>query len=187
MSWRDSQTGYGWVSILLHWITAVAIVYMLFLGNSIAANQGEARAQALNLHTSVGLANYVVLWGRIVWRAVCGHPGPMPGQAGFFYMLGKWTHYVLLAALAVMLVSGPAMAWASGTEIAVFDWFSIPAAAEPNFRLRDSLHSLHRSSAIAIFIGIVLHLGGVYKHTAFNRDGTFIKMIVPSAGGRPDA
>ena len=186
MLWRDSRTGYGWVSIALHWITAVAIIYMLYLGNSIAANEGDARIDALNLHTSVGIANYVVLWGRIVWRAVCGHPGPMPGQQGVFYTMGKWTHYVLLGALALMLLSGPAMAWASGIDIAVFDWLSIPAAAEPDFGLRDALHRVHRASAIAIFIGIILHLGGVYKHTAFNRDGTFVKMIVPGSGGRPD-
>jgi cytochrome b561 len=184
MLWRDSQTGYGWVSIALHWITAVAIIYMLFLGNSIAVNQGEARVQALNLHTSVGIANYIVLWGRIVWRAAYGHPGPMPGQQGTFYTLGKWTHYVLLAALGVMLVTGPAMAWASGIDVAVFDWFSIPSATQANFELRDLLHRVHRASAITIFIGIVLHLGGVYKHTAFNRDGTFVKMIVPDRDGR---
>ena len=29
-----------------------------------------------------------------------------------------------------------------------------------------------------IIVGTVLHFGGVYKHAAFNQDGTFGKMLV---------
>ena len=184
MQLSDTETGYGWVSILLHWITAVAILMLLFIGNSIATLEGQARLDALNLHTSIGRSCYIFLWARIVWRVWVGHPGPNSGQRGFFFQLGKWTHYVILLALGLMLVTGPAMAWASGIDIAVFDWFSIAAAAEPRFDLRDAFHSVHRASAITVFIGFIMHLGGVYKHTAFNHDGTFMKMILPTKSAR---
>ena len=180
MRLSDTPTGYGWISILLHWLTAIAIIVLLFAGSSIASTDPQRRTAALNFHTSVGVSCYLILWARIIWRVWVGHPGPNEKQRGFFYDLGRWTHYVLLIALGVMLISGPAMAWASGTDIQVFSWFTIPAAAEPVFGLRDSLHLVHRSSAIVIFLGIVLHLGGVYKHTAFNHDGTFVKMILPA-------
>jgi cytochrome b561 len=29
-----------------------------------------------------------------------------------------------------------------------------------------------------IIIGTILHIGGVYKHAAFNQDGTFSKMLI---------
>jgi cytochrome b561 len=175
----DTPAGYGWISILLHWLTAIAIIVLLFAGSSIASEDPLERAAALNFHTSVGVSCYVLLWARIVWRILVGHPGPNPKQQGLFFEMGKWTHYILLIALAGMLVSGPMMAWASGTDIVVFDWFEIPAASEPAFAMRDTLHIVHRSCAIVIFIGIVLHLGGVYKHTAFNHDGTFVRIILP--------
>ena len=179
MQLSDTPTGYGWISILLHWTTAIAIIVLLFAGSSIASDDPRQRTDALNFHTSVGVSCYVLLWARIIWRFLVGHPGPNERQKGFFYDLGKWTHYVLLLALGVMLLTGPAMAWASGTDIVVFDWFTISAAADPLFELRDSLHVVHRSCALIIFTGIVLHLGGVYKHTAFNHDGTFVKIILP--------
>ncbi|MGD2167829.1 MAG: cytochrome b/b6 domain-containing protein, partial [Gammaproteobacteria bacterium] len=138
------------------------------------------RAAALNFHTSVGVSCYLLLWARILWRVVVGHPAPNERQRGLFFKLGKWIHYILLVALGCMLLSGPAMAWASGTDIVVFDWFVIPAAIDPLFTVRDALHIVHRSCAIVMFIGIVLHLGGVYKHTAFNHDGTFTRIILPS-------
>lgn len=180
MRLSDTPTGYGWISILLHWITAIAIIVLLFAGSSIASSDPQRRIAALNFHTSVGVTCYLILWARIIWRVWVGHPGPNEKQRGFFYDLGKWTHYLLLVALAVMLISGPGMAWASGTDIQVFDWFAISAAEEPDLSLRDNLHLVHRSSAIVIFIGIVMHLGGVYKHTAFNHDGTFVKIIWPA-------
>ena len=34
-----------------------------------------------------------------------------------------------------------------------------------------------------IVIGVVLHLGGVYKHAAFDQDGTFGKMLVAASPG----
>jgi cytochrome b561 len=184
MRLTDTPTGYGWISILLHWVTAVVIVVMLFVGNSIEALLGAARLEAIDFHTSIGISSYLLLVARIAWRAVYKHPGPQSGQEGVMYVIGKWVHYLMLIALALMLVTGPVMAWASGIDIAVFDWFSIPAASLPNYPLRDALHVVHRFCAIVIFVGIVLHLGGVYKHTAFNRDGTFIKMIIPTARDR---
>jgi cytochrome b561 len=179
MRLRDTPTGYGWISIVLHWLTAIVIIAMLFIGSSIASTDPGERLAALNFHTSLGITSYIILWARIVWRFWVGHPGPNERQRGLFFELGKWTHYILMIALGGMLLSGPVMAWASGTDISVFGWFEIPAAAEPSYELRDTLHAVHRSCAIVIFIGVILHIGGVYKHTAFNHDGTFVKMILP--------
>jgi len=184
MSLKDTATSYGWVSIALHWITAIVIVALLFIGNSIATFEGDTRREAVLLHTSIGITAYLLLWGRIVWRFVYGHPGPLPGQTGVFFAIGKWVHYIVLAALACMLVSGPLMAWSGNGAIAVWDWFVIPAPFEAGFEFVDIMHSVHRTSAIIVFVGILLHLGGVYKHTAFNQDGTFMKIIVPGRRAR---
>ncbi len=193
MPLKDTPTGYGWVSIALHWVTAIVIIVLLFIGNSIATQLGEARVRAIDAHTSLAIAAYLLLWARIVWRFVYGHPGPLPKQRGVFHTLGKWAHYVLLLALAVMLVTGPVTAWLGGSSINVYDWFSIPSPFEVDFAARDAFHSVHRMAAIVIFLGILLHIGGVYKHTAFNQDGTLTKIIFaekedmsPADGAAPE-
>jgi cytochrome b561 len=176
---KDTATGYGWVSIALHWITAVMIVVLLFLGNSISAQEPANRGQAVDLHTSIALASYGLLGARIVWRFVYGHPGPLLRQRGLFFLIGKLVHYITLIALILMLITGPLTAWFAGDSIAVFDWATIPSPFDANFAARDLAHRIHRLAAITIFIGILLHLGGVYKHTAFNQDGTLVKIILP--------
>ena len=60
----------------------------------------------------------------------------------------------------------------------VFDWFAIPSPLATSFGLADFFHGIHTAAALIVFFGILLHLGGVYKHLAFHQDGTFTKMLV---------
>lgn len=176
---NDTATGYGWISIALHWVTAVVILYLLYLGSSIGSFEGDQRLLAVRRHTSVAIVSYLLLLARIVWRFVCGHPGPTREQRGWAFTLGKYTHYGMLAALVLMLVSGPLLQFSYGRDIEVFDWFVIPTPMAASFGLAGFLHAVHSTSALVIFLGIVLHIGGVYKHTAFNQDGTLAKIIIP--------
>jgi cytochrome b561 len=181
MRTSDTTNGYGWISIALHWLTAIAILTIWFIGSSITAQEDMAEYERLlRLHTSIAIAAYALLWVRIAWRFVKGHPGPLPGQAGAFYAIGKFTHYAILIAIALMLVSGPLMVWARGADIHVFDWFAIPGPFGMNMPLYDVMHTIHVWCSRVIIAGTLLHIGGVYKHAAFNQDGTFGKMLVAS-------
>lgn len=184
MSLKDTAAGYGWVSIALHWITFVSISLLLYFGSSIGAYEGTAREEMLRLHTSMAAVSYVFLWARVIWRFVWGHPGPTEDQGRIAFFVGKWTHMAMMVVLSIMLVTGPLTAWLGGQAIDVFDWFMISSPFEPNLSLAASVHRVHRWTAIALFIAILLHIGGVYKHLAFNQDGTFTKMLFPRKASR---
>jgi len=175
---RDTRTGYGWISIALHWLTAILILSIWFIGSSIQADTAAGSDATLRLHTSLAISAYVLLWIRIWWRFQQRHPKAMPSQAGVFYEIGKYTHYAILVAIALMLISGPLMVWSRGSAIYVWDWFTIPGPFGENMGLYTFLHSLHIWGSRVIIVGTLLHLGGVYKHAAFNQDGTFSKMLV---------
>ena len=183
MQIEDTGAGYGWLSIALHWITAFIVLAMLFIGSSISSLLGEERAAMVRLHTSIALSSYVLLWFRIWWRFRRGHPGPTGRQRGIFFTLGKYVHLALLIAIGAMLVSGPLMVWFGGSAIEMFDWFSISSPVASHAGLHGFFFAVHRTAATLIVIGIVMHLAGVYKHAAFNRDGTFTKMMIPSSAG----
>jgi cytochrome b561 len=187
MSLKDTATGYGWVSIALHWITAIVIIYMLYLGSSIGNLAGEARDAAILRHTSLAIASYAVLLGRIVWRFYYGHPGPTTEQRGWAFTFGKWCHFIMLIALSLMLVSGPLMHWSYGNDIVVYGWFVIPSPLETSLALAAFLHTVHAYSAVVVFVGFLLHIGGVYKHTAFNQDGTLAKILFPGRESLADS
>ena len=180
MRTRDTRTGYGWISIALHWLTAIIILTLWFIGSSIQADVAAGSQSTLQLHTSIAISAYVLLWARIVWRFMQGHPGPLTEQAGVFHTIGKYAHYIILIAVAIMLISGPLMVWSRGEVIHVFDWFTIPGPFGPNMNFFLFAHAVHVWCSRVIIVGTLLHLGGVYKHAAFNQDGTFGKMLVPA-------
>src|ERR1700678_3243427 len=178
MRLSDNQNGYGWISIALHWTTALIILVMWFIGNSIAVAEGASQDKLIPLHTSIAVSAYALLWLRVMWRVFKGHPGPLPKQRGVFYRIGVGVHLIMVAAIAVLLLSGPLMAWSGDIPIRVFDWFSIPAPFGMNARFFRAAHAVHVGAATVLIIGATLHIGGVIKHVAFNRDGTFAKMLL---------
>ena len=178
MRTRDTRTGYGWISIALHWLTAIVILTLWFIGSSIEADLSAGSSDQLRLHTSIAITAYVLLWARVIWRFKFKHPQATAEQKGLFYEIGKWTHYLILAAVAGMLLSGPLMVWSRGEPIYVFDWFTIPGPYGMNMDFFTVLHGIHVWCSRIIIVGTALHLGGVYKHAAFNQDGTFGKMLV---------
>jgi cytochrome b561 len=151
---------------------------MWFIGDSIAIAEGANKDQLIRLHTSIAILAYVLLWLRVLWRVLKGHPGPLPKQRGVFYRIGVAVHLIMVAAIAVLLVSGPLMAWSGDIPIRVLDWFSIPAPFGMNARFFSVAHAVHVGAATVLIIGATLHIGGVIKHVAFNRDGTFAKMLL---------
>ena len=178
MRLRDTCTGYGWISIILHWLGATLVLVVWFLGNSTQTAPAE-KAAAVAMHTSVAALASVALIGRIVWRIFESHPGPQPSQLGWSFSLGKFLHAALLLAIAIMLVSGPVMAWSTGGPIRVFE-FELPSPIGMHPNLWSVMHAVHANCALFIVYGVIIHLAGVFKHIIFNRDGTFDKIMVPA-------
>ena len=75
MRTTDTRTGYGWVSIALHWTTAIIVLTLWFVGSSIQSDPGTQES-TLRLHTSIAITAYLLLWARVIWRLKIGHPGP---------------------------------------------------------------------------------------------------------------
>ncbi len=187
MRTADTDNGYGWISIALHWLTAVIVLTMLIIGTMSQGAGEEASLRLVHLHMTIGITAYALLWGRIIWRFVAGHPGPLPKQSAFFFAIGKYFHFLLLIAIAAMLVSGPAMVWLDGTPIYVFS-LAIPSPFAKLPDVQHALRTLHGYAASFILAGMILHVLAVFKHTVFNRDGTFDKIMIAARGysNRPD-
>jgi cytochrome b561 len=179
----DTSNGYGWISIALHWLIAVIVVVMLAIGiMSQSADEAEY-VRLVHLHTTIGMTAYLLLWGRIIWRFAVGHPGPLPKQNVIFFTIGKYFHFLMLIAIAVMLVSGPLMVWTAGEAIHVFA-LAIPSPFEKLEGAQHVLRSVHGYTGSFILAAIVLHIVAALKHTVLDRDGTFDKIMIAAGRGR---
>lgn len=172
----DRDGGYGWISIGLHWVTAAAILILLFAGDSIGVVGDGAR----NTHTTIGSCAWLVLAARIAWRLQQGHPPRAPEQDRFSFYAGMVVHYILLAAIALMLVSGPLAGWASGRGITIFD-LVIPGSQPALPAAYEIARLLHIAGAATLAVGTLLHVAGVLKHMFMDRDHTLDRIMAPPA------
>lgn len=177
--WQDGPRSFGWLSILLHWLGAAAILTLLFVGNSIHSTSGTHGEAGLRLHTTIALSAYALLWTRIVWRIARRHPDRLPGQGQRGYAIARLFHWLLLAALAAMLVTGPLMAWSGGLPLDFYG-FEVPAPIAPSPALFEIMHAGHVFAASILGWGIFFHFLAVIKHIAIDRDGSFDRMMLPS-------
>lgn len=158
----DRPDSFGWISITLHWTTAVLIIVLWFVGMSIAYQAPETVAARRTLHITLGLLAWLPLAARIGWRLVQAHP-QVRGQSAATHRLARAAHYLMLAALSVMLLSGPVMAWALPDR---------PAMAEGALLF-------HSNAAKLLLVLVLLHVAAALKHLMFHDDETIARIFVP--------
>jgi cytochrome b561 len=164
---KDFAHGYSWLSIALHWVSGIAVLCLLFTGNSVSSNVGFLEA-----HTSIAVSFYVILWFRIYWRVVCGHP-VVPTKR---LWAAKLTHWLMLACIAALLCSGPLMAWSSDIPIIVFGLQIPDLEILPEWdRTLRSIHAYGGGVLVAI---VILHVSAVLKHMIVDRDDVFERIMI---------
>ena len=179
----DSESIYGWISILLHWVTAIVIIALWLIGKSIMdATQEQADIQR-QLHVSIAAAAWIVILTRVVWRFRSGHPR-IKGQTLFIHRVARIAHYAMLFAVILMLGSGPVMVWSAGMPINIFSWLSLPGPIGESESIREIAWFIHSNSALLLFWLVLLHIGGALKHLMFHSDDTIARMIWPGKNSR---
>ena len=174
----DSDSIYGWISILLHWVTAIVIIVLWFVGKGIMNADSDDVDARRQLHVSIAAASWLVIMFRIAWRFKSGHPH-IKGQTLFIHRVAKIAHYTMIIAVVLMLVSGPILVWSTGNSIAVFDWFSIPGPIGESEATRELGWLIHSNAAFLLMLLVLLHVGGALKHLMFHADDTIARMIWP--------
>ena len=179
----DTANGYGWVSIALHWLSAAAIVALLYTGMvTQMAVGGERHLETTGTHMTIAVLALPLLWVRVIWRLSIGHPGVAGTQSQWLHLLAKVTHYLTVIALIGMLLSGPLMVWAGGEPLRVFGAAILGPWSESWPVGRVFMRGLHGFFGAALLWLVLLHVLAVTLHVAVFRDGSFDRIMVPEAG-----
>jgi cytochrome b561 len=166
----DTSAGYGLVTRLVHWIMAVGIIALFFLGLWMVTltYYSPYYTSAAHIHRSVGMLLLFLLALRFFWRLANPKPdehelSPLERTAA---RLVHWGFYPLLLAL---MVSGYLISTADGRPIEVFDWFSVPA-------LEDTAGEVHEILAYVTMVVVALHAAASLKHHFIDRSSILMRM-----------
>lgn len=177
MEYPTSNTGYSKLSIISHWLAAIAVL-VLFV-----THEGERGDIAYVIHVSGGaIAGLFLLWR--VWHRVRNGMTDAPDQAMIFNLLSKIVVWGFLVAVLVATVTGYLLPWSRGAALDIFGIVSIPSPMAGSRGFHEFIEETHELAGHAIPVLLILHVLGAAKHLIINRDGIVARMFKPAPGGR---
>jgi len=167
---------YTGVAVALHWLVAALVLVQVTWGwtmQQIPKQPPGLRADAFNVHKSMGLVLLALMLVRLGWR-LRHPPPPLVGLPDWQRSLANGTHRLLYAALIVMPVAGYLGSVFSGYPV---KWFGVtlPAWGWRSETIKDAMSMVHLGTSFVLVAAIALHVAGAVRH-ALARDGYFARM-----------
>jgi len=169
---------------LLHWLIAVCILAMLFIGVGMVTTATPKFLPLIAIHKSLGVAILALAVIRLAVRLRYGAPAlpadlPMPMK-----LAAQLSHYALYALMIGMPLLGWAMLSAAAYPVVVFGSMHLPALLPQSDGLHSLLWDAHFYLAFAFFGLVLLHVAAALFHALVRRDGVFETMASLSVSTR---
>jgi len=176
---KNNSQGYGLVSIIIHWLSAITVFTLFGLGLYLSelSYYDELYRVIPHWHKSLGVLLALAVIFRIVWMV--SHPSPKPHGSPAMANVAKAAHGVLYLALFSLFITGYLISTADGRAIDVFDWFSVPGFGSFIENQEDLAGQIHELIAYIIMGLAALHALAALKHHFLDRDNTLSRMLKP--------
>jgi len=172
----STQARFPAVSRLLHWLMALMIVAMLFIGVGMAASLSPRYELLVSIHRPLGIAIFVLCLARIVNRFI-NPPPELPDTIPSLQRLAaKASHIVLYALMFIMPLVGWGMLSAARYPIVLYGPLRLPPILPHDLTLYVWLRDLHTDLAYLFFATFLAHFGAALFHGLIRRDGVLESM-----------
>lgn len=168
---------YTTIARLLHWMIALMAIGQFWLGwwmQSLPKAPPGARAEAFNLHKSIGLTILGLMVLRMLWRARVRPPPGLPAAA-WKGALARANHAALYAILITLPISGYLGSVFSGYPVKLFG-FTLPSWGTALPAAKDFMGVVHLGAAWVLAAALALHLAGAIHHAVTTGDSVLGRM-----------
>lgn len=181
---RNTESNYGAVTIVIHWLMALLIIGLFALGLYMTGLDyyHPWYKKGPDLHRSLGVLMLLMLLLRLLWRSLNPIPRPLGRDPAWMHRVAAAVHGALYLLLLAIAVSGYLISTADGRGIPVFDLFILPAMLPPVEQMADRAGLVHQWLAYILMGLVALHALAALKHHFIDHDATLMRML-----GRPAA
>ncbi len=170
---------------LVHWLMAICILAMLFIGVGMVSTVSEMRTWLIDLHKPLGILILCLAAIRACIRLARPAP-PLPADLPTSQRVAAHLSHLLLYALMFALpLVGWAMLSAGGYPVELFGTLVLPPIAPIDGPLFAFLRRAHTVLAMVLFVTILAHLGAALFHAWVRRDGVWQAMTLGRSQRRP--
>ena len=179
MRWSNTTSSWGWISILMHWLSALVIIGLFALGLWMVdlTYYDDWYRTAPNLHRSVGILLFIATVLRLAWTKTNVTPSVLQNHKTWERQAAHIAHVAMYVVLFAIMISGYLISTADGRSIHVFDWFEIPASLHGLKNQEDIAGEIHFILAVSLITLAAIHAAGALKHHFIDRDNTLRRII----------
>lgn len=162
-------------SRLLHWLMALMILTMLFIGIGMVSSLADYH-WLLSIHRPLGIAILALAALRLVNRQINPPPALPDDMPGLLRLAAYGSHLLLYALMFTVPLVGWAMLSAARYPVVLYGTLQLPPILPQNDMLYAWLRSTHTVLALTLFAVVLLHLAAALTHALVFRDGVFASM-----------
>lgn len=163
------------LSRILHWLMAVLILAMLFIGIGMVSSLSDYHWM-VSVHKPLGILILILVAIRLINR-LFNPPPPLPAKfPPLLRIAADGSHYLLYALMFAVPLVGWGMLSAAGYPIVMWGSFHLPPILPHNDALFAFLRPTHTVLALLLFATFLAHLGAALTHALIFRDGVFQSM-----------
>lgn len=175
---RDTSTGFGIVSIIFHWLSAIVTLFLFGLGVYLTSYgyYSPNYIETAHLHYALGVLLLGLVSVRLIWRLTSRTPVTLANNLPAKISI-KLIKFLLYAGLFIILLSGYFICTAEGQTINVFDLFQVPSFVLLETSQVNIAGLTHKYVAWGLFALVLIHAGAALFHHFFIKDPTLVRMI----------
>ena len=172
MAFRNTSIEYGSMAKALHWLIAVGMFALIYLGLEQAGmERGDEKNKIRFIHASIASITLVLMTIRIIWRFMNDIPAHPDGMPGWQRMLSSVVHWGLYVTVFVQLFAGAMVVGTGGKGIPVFGFFTIPVPVAKDRDAHEWWEGVHEFVWKPIALLLIIHILGVlYNHFLAKND-----------------
>ncbi|KAB0678511.1 cytochrome b [Aureimonas leprariae] len=160
----------------LHWLMAVAILAMLFIGVGMVSTVTARYLTLVSIHKPLGIAILVLAVLRLALRVKDGAPALPRDLPEPMKLAARLSHVLLYALMIAMPLLGWGMLSAAAYPVELFGGYHLPAILPQSDALHTLLWNAHRALAFVFFAVILAHIAAALFHALVRRDDVFDAM-----------
>jgi len=185
---KNNEATFGWPAIVMHWIMAIGIIFMLCLGLwMVSLPNGLDKLKLFGLHKSLGVLIFFFVAFRYLWRQINFQPCvPRENQRGWIYpewmykcmnFFAHYWHVAIYFMIFLLPISGWLMSTAYGFPVSVFGWFTLPSIIPANKENAELLKTIHDWTAYVLIFFIIVHTFASLFHHFILKDIVMKRML----------
>jgi cytochrome b561 len=174
---KTTSTQFVLTARILHWLMALLILTMLFIGVGMVASVSERHEWLISIHKPLGIAILILAIVRLVVR-LRNPPPPLPADLPAIQKFAAHaSHWLLYALMLVIPLVGWAMLSAGGYPVMLGPSLRLPPIFPTNAVAFAILRHTHAWLAMLLFLTFLAHLGAALYHGLIRRDGVLRSMV----------